>query len=294
MPTIRKGQLIELEMPMPDLWERMFRGLTTNARTILLKLHYYVERDLETPGQFEDLTADEQEELNTIARALTEAAIVSMQMSDGVLVTTLDKVAENPSLLFGDLPAVAQWEIATDYQRADEKPGTFCTDVWGDEQTVCAYSLETPSEASTAAAAQAARRRINERRMSGRPQNSANRILANSLGKIFRSSGHAIARRREPSGRMVKNKVIYTENGQFHDFVKLIIPPLQLLFAERALPPVTIETIVRLAIQEFPSRLQPTRFLPPEIEETESQWCSIPLASIPWLRRIYYDQQSIQ
>jgi hypothetical protein len=250
MPTIHKAQLTEPETPMLDIWDRVFKGLKPNARAILNSLGYYAERDLQIPSQQSALTKEEEEELKPIARALMEAAIKSVQMKDGVLVTTLDKVAKNPLLFFGSqLPAAVQWQMATDYQRADEQPGTFGMDIWGDEQTGCTHPLETPTEANITKAAEAARRRVEELRTSGRPHNPANRTIADLLGKIFRSSGQSIVRRRESTGKMFQEKTIYAETGLFYEFLELVLPPLRLYLSEQRLPPVTIESIVRFAIK---------------------------------------------
>jgi hypothetical protein len=250
MPTIHKAPLTEPEMPMLDIWDRMIKGLIPNARAILDSLGYYAERDLQIPSQESALTQEEEEELKPIARALMEAAIMNVQMRDGVLVTTLDKVAKNPSLFFDSrLPAAVQWEMATDYQRSDEQPGTFGMDIWGDEQTRCTHPLETPTEANISNAAEAASRRVEELRTSGRPHNQANRIIADLLGRIFRSSGQSIVRRRESTGKMFQEKVIYAETGPFYNFLELVLPPLRFYLSEQRLPPVTIESIVRFAIK---------------------------------------------
>jgi len=252
MPTIPKAQLTEPETPMPEIWNRMFKGLVPKARAILDFLGYYAERDLEIPGQESELSEEEKEELVPVARALMEAAIVSVQMSDGVIVATLDKVAKNPSGFFDNqLPAAVQWEIATDYQRGDEQPGTFSMDIWGDEQTICTYALETPTEANIARAATAASRRVDELRTSGRPHNKANRLLAVRLGRIFHVTGHSIVRRRESAGKMFKEKVVYAETGPFYDFLEMVLPPLRLYLSEQKLAPVTIDSVVRFATQEF-------------------------------------------
>jgi hypothetical protein len=192
MPTKYKAQLTEPETPMPEIWDRMFDGLIPSARAILDSLGYYVERDLQIPGQESELTEDEERELEPIARVLMEAAAISVRMRDGVLDATLDKVAKDPSLFFDvQLPAAAQWEIAKNYQRNDERPGTCCMDIWGDDQTVFAPSRAAPTEANVRKAAEAARRRIEQQRSSGRPHNHANRIVADGLGTIFRSVGHS-------------------------------------------------------------------------------------------------------
>ena len=96
-----------------------------------------------------ELTEEEKRELEPIATVSIEAAIMSVRMRGGVIVSTLHKVAKDPSWFFDlQLPAAVQWEIANDYLGVDERPGTFGMDIWGDEQTVCAYPLESPTEAS--------------------------------------------------------------------------------------------------------------------------------------------------
>jgi len=249
MPTLYKPQLTEAATPMLEVWARMSEGLYPQGRAILAKLDYYAARDLD-PGPERDgkLTKDEEEELSPIVRALMEAAITSESMPERILLATLQKVTKDPSCYFSsELPAAVQWDIAAHYQRGDEKPGTFAMDVWGDEQTRCTYQLETPSESSITKAAQAAIRRIEEARSHGRPNNLANRIIAERLGNIFRSTGRPIIRCREPSFKMVKGKVIYTERGEFKEFLELVLPPLQHYLRERNLSPVTIDAVVRLA-----------------------------------------------
>jgi hypothetical protein len=125
-------------------------------------------------------------------------------------------------------------------------------DVWGDEQTRCTYPLETPSESSIKRAAEVARRRIEEARSLGRPHNPANRIIAERLGSIFRSTGRPIGRRREPS-TMYQGKVVYVEKGPFKEFLELVLPPLQHYLRERDLSPVTIDSVVRLAAKDVSS-----------------------------------------
>ena len=248
MPTKHKAQLTEPETPMPEIWDRMFEGLIPNARPILDCLGYYVEHDLQIPGQETELTEDEKRELEPIARVLTEAAVISVRMRGGVLVSTLDKIRKDPSLFFNArLPAAVQWEIAKNYQRDDERPGTCCMDIWGDDQTVFASSRAAPTEANIRKAAEAARRQIEQRRSSGRPHNLANRIVADDLGTIFRSIGHSIVRRWVPTDKLFNSKYIYVETGPFHSFLELVLPPLNMYLREQRLPPVTINSVVRLA-----------------------------------------------
>lgn len=235
---------------MLEIWDRMLEGLLPNGRLILDAVGYYAEYDLPVPDAESELSEREKTELYPIVRVLMEAAVKSEMMREGVLASTLNKVAKEPSLFFlGELPAAVQWEIANDYQCGAEKLGTYCMDIWGDAQTRCSYSLERPTEANIAKAAEAAYRRIEDNRSPGRPPNLANREVAEGMSKIFRTSGQAITRRREPT-RMLDGKVIYNETSPFHEFLDLILDPLQRHLREHELAPVTIDSVVRIAIEE--------------------------------------------
>ncbi len=219
-------------------------------------LGFYAEHDLPAPaaGSVDGPTKDEAAELQRIATALTLAAVASEAMATGVLIATLKEISKNPSLFFsGKLPGYVYWIIAGNYQRSDEKPATHWYDVWGDQSG----RVEPPTEAAIARAATSAIGRLQNARKPGRPYNSANRILADDLGEIFRPSGQPIARRREP--RMRFNKVIFVESGPFYDFLDLVLPPLQRHLRERALSPVTVDTIVRLVTEDFPQSRQVAR-----------------------------------
>jgi hypothetical protein len=250
MPTLAKAELTESATPMLEIWDRMLEGLLQNGRLILDAIGYYAEYDLLIPDTERKFSEREKTELHPIVRVLMEAAVKSEMMRDGVLASTLKTLAKQPSLFSsGEIPASVQWEIANDYRRVDEKPGTFCMDIWGDSQTRCTYALETPTEANITKAAEAAYRRIEDNRSPGRPPNPANRVVAEGLSKIFRSSGQPIGRRREPT-RMHDRKVIYMETSPFHDFLELVLDPLQRHLREHGLAPVTIDSIVRIAIEE--------------------------------------------
>ena len=159
MPTHVKPQLTESATPMLEIWDQLERELLPNARSILTVIRYYAERDLPIPDADTELSGEEREGLNPVVRALMDAAIASEEMRESVLAATLKKTAKDPALFFfGKLPAAVEWEIAGHYQRGDEKPGTYCMDVWGSEQSACSYALETPGKTEIAKAAEAAQR----------------------------------------------------------------------------------------------------------------------------------------
>jgi hypothetical protein len=146
-------------------------------------------------------------------------------------------------------PVAVQWEIAQDYQREEERPGTYSLDVWGDQNVLCTYDIQVPTELSIGRAADAAQRRIKGRRSAGRRYSEANRIIATELGKIFRSSGQSIVRHRKLH-RNYRKRVVYVEEGPFHQFLAMVLEPLQRYLRERGLSPVTVDSVVRLAMKE--------------------------------------------
>jgi hypothetical protein len=254
MPTLPKAQLTESETPWLEIWDRMYRGLSPNRGPILTALGFYAEHDLPVPGI--DLvgnpTQAEEAELGPIATALTIAAEASEVMSSGTLIATLKKVLKSPSLFFsGQLPAAVEWEIVGNYQRSDEKPRTHWRDVWGDQPALFEGQVEVPTALNIARAAKSAVSRIQNVRRRGRPYNPANRILADRLGGIFRPNGRPISRHREKDVR--HDKLVYVESGPFYDFLHLVLPPLQRHLRERGLAPVTVDTIVRLVTEDYPS-----------------------------------------
>jgi hypothetical protein len=137
--------------------------------------------------------------------------------------------------------------IACNYQRGDEKPGTHWPDVWGDQPAIFGGLVEVPTDANIGRAAFAAIAKRQRARKRGRTPNPANQVLADRLGEIFRQSGQRITRHRRADMR--RGKLVYVEDGPFHDFLRLVLPPLQAHLRERGLAPVTIDTIVRLATE---------------------------------------------
>jgi hypothetical protein len=232
----------------------MYQELCRDRRLILKAVGFYAQRDLPSPEEDSEgvPTIDEERELLPIAGALTAAAEESTVMPTAVLVASLLKVSKKPSLFFTrGLPQPVEWALAGDYQRGEEPPGTHWRDVWGDQVARFPGEVEKPTEANIAKAAHAAISTIQESRKPGRPPNGANQILADRLGEIFRGSGQPIRRSNEPVMR--DGKVVYVEGGgPFHDFLELVLKPLQRYLDERGLPPVTVATIVRLVTDDFP------------------------------------------
>lgn len=251
MPTYYKPQLVDLAMPWHDVWNLMRDGLLPVARPILVMLRFYSERDLEPLPADAPLTAEEEAEMRPIISALTIAAVESEAMKRGVLDATLRSVAKRPSFFYeNELPGAVQWELGGDIQRDSEPAGTFSMDVWGTDQTCVPYAVVPPSEEAIASAAGRALDRSQQNRSVGRPEHPAHRGLAERLGPIFGASELSIMRHKEKVVRHVHGDEVqsYAEGGPFFDFLELVMPPLRRFLQERCLSPVTIESIVRMAI----------------------------------------------
>lgn len=254
MPTVYKAELTETETPWLRIWQQMEMGLQSNARQILGMLNYYCERDLDVPATTSSLTKDENEELAPILAALTIAAIESDRMPDGPLVATLGEIAKQPSLLdLSNMPGAVAWEVARNYARGAETPGTYATDVLGVGNGVKVNLVAD----SVARAAQRAAARVQGARLRGRPPNRAHAILADRLGRIFRASGQSIRRQQVNTGKVRwkngKQVDVFIETGTFHEFLELVTTPLRAFLRDRELS-ISIERIARMASQGTPRK----------------------------------------
>ncbi|MDH2343450.1 hypothetical protein [Bradyrhizobium sp. SSUT77] len=254
MPTYHKAQLDEMSMPFVEVWDLMRKGLEPVVRRVLTKLKFYKERDLEPVPAEVPLSDEEEAELRPVVSALTVAAVLSEEMKLGPLVSTLARVRKRPGLFRqGALPAAVLWELAQDYQRDWEPPGTFSMDIWGSEQTAVPYIRVAPNDEAVAAAAARGLERNQKTRSPGRPDHPAHQELAKRLAVVFGKSELGFAR-----CLLVvdcKDGVRYAEGGAFFDFLKLVLPPLRDFLSERRLPPVTTESIVRAAQAYVAERL---------------------------------------
>jgi hypothetical protein len=252
MPTLAKPELIERESPWLEQSEWFYRKLCRKKVPILTSLGYYDERNLSVPeaGQEEALCQDEEAEIKPLATALTLAAAASEVLPRAVLIASLRRVSKEPSSWRRcRLPEEVELAIARTYQRCDEEPGTHWYDVWRGKLAFPEGKVEVPTDVNIAAAALAATGRIQSTKSRGRPPNPAHQLLADALGENFRRTGQRIVRKRLPIER--HGKTAFVESGPFYDFLRLVLPPLQAYLRGRRLPPVTIDTIVRIATDRF-------------------------------------------
>jgi hypothetical protein len=237
----------------------MRAGILPVARQILAMLDFYARKDHELPSADMPLTPEEEEELTPIISALTIAADRIEQMRNNVLAATLAHVATEPSHShLSELPAAVQWELASHIRRKDEAPGTYAMDIWGTDQTGVPYVFGPPTAKNLGRAAELALHQVQARRSAGRLPHPAHRELAECLGPIFTASGVPISRRRSEIFRREHGETVLRsiEGGPFCDFLALVLLPLQNFLQECRLSPVTVDSIVRLAMAHASGRVR--------------------------------------
>ena len=232
-------------------WDSMYSKLEPLAVEILEPTGFYERYDLDVPEMIEgrQLGAEEKDAIRSVATALTIAADAAHRTPPGIVRVWLDRIAKNPALFRSEqLPPEVHWQIASCYRRASEPPGTHLQDVWGRRRVRFESRARRASLPRIARAARLAAASLG--RPHGRPVNIANHLLAEYLANAFRWCGGRIVRRQAPRDKE-GGGVRYVEIGPFHQFLKMVIGPLQEHLDCHGLPRVTIETIERIATEQF-------------------------------------------
>ena len=231
----------------------MYSKLEPFAVQILEPTGFYERYDIEISDVVKDrkLGNEEKDAIGRIATALTIAADAAHRTPLGIVAAWLDRIAVNPALFRSEqLPPEVHWQIASCYRRGSERPGTHLQDVWGRRRVRFEARARRASLPRIARAARLAAASL--RRPHGRPPNIANHLLAEYLASAFRWCGGRIVRRQAPRDKE-GGGVRYVEIGPFHQFLKMVIGPLQEHLERHGLPRVTIETIERIATEQFAS-----------------------------------------
>jgi hypothetical protein len=210
-----------------SIWEFIYRALEPRAVMILQPTGFYDRHDLEVPraDEVRQLEGEEKVAIERIASLLTIAAHSSHEASPGIVRAWLLRIVKEPAVFRSkDLPPEVHRVIVSNYTRDNEAPGTHLQDVFGRRRVRFEAEARKPTGTNIA---KAARRALeNLRRQRGRPQNVANRLLAEILTPTFKSFGGRVVRRQiavdKPGGG-----VLFVEDGPFHHFLKEVIGPLQ-------------------------------------------------------------------
>lgn len=183
--------------------------------------------------------------IDEIAAVLATAFMHSAQMPTGVLIATLKNVQKQPSLAISkNLPGAVDRALAGHYQRNKEKPGTFWPDAMYIRPVGFNGVMRRPTGRRLAKAAALATHQLLKRRHKGRPKKHVSELLAYNLRAIFSRSGRRVTLISEYDD-LLRRQI---ERGDFLDFVNQVLPPLQALLTRYRLPPVSANTIARLAI----------------------------------------------
>ncbi|MGY4429442.1 hypothetical protein ACVWWO_001919 [Bradyrhizobium sp. F1.13.1] len=229
----------------------MISPLAPHAVSILQSTGFYekfnIEFDAADPAR--GLEGEEKVAIEAIATALTVAAHCSHETKGGVVRAWLERIAKQPALFRSrDLPPEVHWKIVSNYCRDGEPPGTHLQDVWGRRRVHFEAKARRPTASNIAKAAR--RAVLDQRRSRGRPHNIANRMLAESLAQLFKSFGGRIVRR-QIQVDVQGGGVLDVDGGPFFCFLEKVIGPLQVHLRAHGFPLVTIETIERIASEQF-------------------------------------------
>jgi hypothetical protein len=230
----------------------MYAKLEPLAVEILAPTGFCERYDIEIPDVVKDrkLGTEEKDAIGRIATALTIAADAAHRTPPGIVAAWLDRIAQNPALFRSEeLPPEVHWQIVSCYRRGSERPGTHVQDVWGRRRVRFEARARRATLPRIARAARLAAASL--RRPRGRPPNDANHVLAEYLASAYRWCGGQIVRRQAPIDKK-GGGVRYVEIGPFHQFLKMVIGPLQEHLDCHRLPGVTIETIERIATEQSP------------------------------------------
>jgi hypothetical protein len=232
-------------------WKSMYSKLEPNAVQILGPTGFFERFDIEMPNRVEgrNLGMEERAAIERIATALTIAADVAHQTPPGIVAAWLDRIAKKPELFRSEqIPPEVHWMIASCYRRGSERPGTHLQDIWGRRCVRFEAKAQRATNSRIARAARLAATLFRRRR--GRSPNVANYLLAEYLASAFRFFGGRIVRRLIPVDKD-GGGVRYVEDGPFHQFLKKVIGPLQEHLKSHGLQLVTIETVERIATEQF-------------------------------------------
>jgi len=251
MPTRYKAEAYQPAPAWLFIWNDMYSELEGDAVAILQPTGFYAAHDIVVPAIVEGrkIGSEESAAIGRIATALTIAADGAHRTAPGVVAVWLERVARNPTLFRSrQLPPEVHWVIASNYRRHLEAPGTHLQDVHSPRRVRFEAKPRRPTSLNIARAARMARNSL--RRERGRPRNVANRLLAEYLASVFRSFGGRIVRRQTPID-VAGGGVLYVDDGPFYRFLERVVGPLRKHLDRHGLPSVTIETIERIATEDF-------------------------------------------
>jgi hypothetical protein len=240
-----KAQLAHQSVHQHDISERIHRELRSNERCVLeLAGFYKVFGRPDAPGY----TGKEEAVhlLNEITGCLATALTIHHDAgfkAPNKVIATLKAIIENPLLALSDkTEPEARGVVYANYQRTDEKPGTFWFDLEG-------YG-RAPDDGQIRLAAERAIADLKAGIIRGRPIIWAVQYLTSRLREIFLRFNHRIMRKTVSSSKG-DGEFYFIEVGDFFMFVEEVLAPLHRVLPELSnggpIPKLSAEYITCLA-----------------------------------------------
>lgn len=225
---------------------RFDQDLRARETVILEKLGFYsAYGSLDDPnftGHIESMRSIEE-----LSGLLCKAGAIMMDGSfkpPHQIIATLRRIEADPSIAFGvAIEPEALGVLASCYQRAEEKPGTFWLDIYRDG------AAPLPQLNRITAAARAGILKMLSEAAPGRRKNHAIKFLAFGFREIFLRYNAAIARHSLDSSR--DGNKIQIDGGPFFDFVSEVLKPFNefclALATEYGVKPVSAGSLTQVA-----------------------------------------------
>jgi hypothetical protein len=231
-------------------WSKIFHDdLDLVQEKICESLRFYDEHGVigEHCGSFDDnIDLERKRLILEIAGVLSKAAAIVVDggyASTNQSIATLKSIKKNPSLIKEQLLEIdpgALAKLASQYQRADETPGTYSLDILA--AAVDPGQITAPTASSVRDAALRAIKQGKKGAQPGRPENPVNKSLAEGLGSIFVRYNNYVGRSSiigfDPEAKQI-------ETGRFAEFIKIVIPPLSRFLHAVNQPAISVEKVAR-------------------------------------------------
>ena len=254
MPTRRKPELAHRSLNYAEVFQHFHEKLLARQKVVLDRSGFFNE--FGTLGEASYTGEQPAAELIVELAALLATAL-TIRVDAGFkapskVIATLEAIIRDPELALSDwTEPEARGALAALYQRADEQPGKYWFDIYGDG------GFE-PDQGRIRAAAEAAIVGLRAQAKQGRLIAHDVRHLALRLRQIFLRFNDKITRKSVISSRR-DGKLYQSEAGSFFAFVEEVLGPLRRFLAalpnggELLVPELSAEYIARLATAEQPS-----------------------------------------
>ena len=249
MPTKYKPQLDHVGFDWVNQSNQFHEYLLARETEILEKSGFYKEYGVSNQR------LESRELIRELSGVISLAAAIRMDAgfkAPNKLISTLEAVEKDPSLILTrQLESEALGMLASHYQRADERPGTFWWDVDRQENAPLPDPERVRQAASSAIVA------LKSEAGPGRPPDEVTKFVAVKAREIYLRYNDSVTRHSIAS--FTRGKDSQVEAGPFVEFLELLLAPLNRFFA--SLPkhyyatPVSPASVARTATEFTPDRL---------------------------------------